>query len=611
MALNPKVIIDILANNRVAKQVIADTESRFGKAQGAIRSMALPAAGVLGGIGLAGAEAVESASKVEQSFGALESVFKGSADEAKAMAKSANSDVGLATSDYAQLAATLGAQLKNLGTAPDDILTKTDELIGLGSDLAAQFGGSTSDAVAALSSLLRGERDPIERYGVSIKQSTVDAYNLAQGVITAEDAAKKQAKANADVTTAQERLAAAQKTGTPETIKAARAALREAKGAQEAADALAAQELPTKTQADNAATLALLTQQTADAQGAFGRETDTAAHAQQVANAKFEDAKAALGVALLPIVVLLADKFAELADWISQNTDVIIPLVAIIGGFAAAILAANLAIGAYNTISTVWRGLQLILTSQQLALNAAMLANPIGLIVLAILALVAAFILAYNNSEEFRRIVDAVFAAVADIIGGVVDFVVGLFTTLVDVLEEPFTALQRVVEAVMRVVGAVIGLAVRTISGIFTKLVGLLTTLFGPLAKVLTGPFETAKKIIGGIFDAIWRIVKSVVDKITGVLDGIADTIGGFADAIDNINPFGAAPASGVPVARRPAGLRAASRAGVGGRAAGPITVNVYTTGDSLQAEQAVVRALRRQTRLNGGVVPAFGWGAS
>jgi hypothetical protein len=37
-------------------------------------------------------------------------------------------------------------------------------------------------------------------------------------------------------------------------------------------------------------------------------------------------------------------------------------------------------------------------------------------------------------------------------------------------------------------------------------------------------------------------------------------------------------------------------------------TVNVYTTGDSIETEQAVVRALRRVTRINGGVIPARGW---
>ncbi len=54
------------------------------------------------------------------------------------------------------------------------------------------------------------------------------------------------------------------------------------------------------------------------------------------------------------------------------------------------------------------------LTGAFWTLNAAMAANPIGLIVVGIAALVAAFIYAYNNSEDFRHIVDGALRAVAD-----------------------------------------------------------------------------------------------------------------------------------------------------------------------------------------------------
>jgi hypothetical protein len=48
----------------------------------------------------------------------------------------------------------------------------------------------------------------------------------------------------------------------------------------------------------------------------------------------------------------------------------------------------------------------------QRVLNAAMRANPIGLVITAILLLVGAFIYAYKHSETFRRIVNAAFASV-------------------------------------------------------------------------------------------------------------------------------------------------------------------------------------------------------
>src|SRR5699024_2154954 len=51
-----------------------------------------------------------------------------------------------------------------------------------------------------------------------------------------------------------------------------------------------------------------------------------------------------------------------------------------------------------------------------------MAANPIGLIVLAIVGLVAAFVTAYKRSEKFRAVVDAVWQGVKDTVSVVWDF---------------------------------------------------------------------------------------------------------------------------------------------------------------------------------------------
>lgn len=194
--------------------------------------------------------AVGLASDLEQSVGAVTSVFKDQAAAVLAASKTSATSVGLSQRVYQQLATVVGAQLKNLGISQDEVAGKTDNLISLGADLAAQFGGSTSDAVAAISSLLRGERDPIERYGVSLKQVDIDARKTALGLGELTGEADKQA-----------------------TILA---------------------------------TLQLLTEQTADAQGTFGRETDTLAHKQQVLLAKLEDMQARLGARLLPTAVDIA-----------------------------------------------------------------------------------------------------------------------------------------------------------------------------------------------------------------------------------------------------------------------------------------------------------------
>ena len=219
------------------------------------------------------ADAIESASDLEQSIGGVDAVFKDNADTIHGWAKTAADSVGLARSEYNELATVLGAQLKNMGVPMEDVAQQTGDLIGLGADLAAQFGGSTSDAVSALSSLLRGERDPIERYGVSINEARIKAKMAEMGLEGLEGSAYDAGKAQA--------------------------------------------------------TLALLTEQTADAQGAFARESGTLAGQQQRLKAEMENVKTEIGTALLPVVTDLLGVFRDeavpilqdLAAWFTENKD--------------------------------------------------------------------------------------------------------------------------------------------------------------------------------------------------------------------------------------------------------------------------------------------------
>jgi hypothetical protein len=174
----------------------------------------------------------------------------------KAQAEDAQNSMGLSTSAYEQMASVLGSQLKSAGMSGADLTDTVFELQQKGADLAATVGGSTSDAVEALSSVLKGETDPIEKYGVSIKQSDINARLAAQGQDKLTGAALKSATANA--------------------------------------------------------ALGLVFEQTKDATGAFSREGNTAAGQSERLSAWFENLKAKIGAGLLPA-------FVALTTWFSAN----------------------------------------------------------------------------------------------------------------------------------------------------------------------------------------------------------------------------------------------------------------------------------------------------
>ena len=75
------------------------------------------------------------------------------------------------------------------------------------------------------------------------------------------------------------------------------------------------------------------------------------------------------------------------------------------------------------------------------AINIAMALNPIGLIVIGVIALVAALAIAYKKFEGFRNIVDGVFGAIKFYINNVT---IPLFNTLVDVFKTVFNGIAMV-----------------------------------------------------------------------------------------------------------------------------------------------------------------------
>jgi hypothetical protein len=308
-----------------------------------------------------------AASEMEQATGGVDAVFKGQAAQVHEWADSAATDVGLAADAYSNFATIVGAQLKNMGIPMDEVATRSKWLIGLGADLAAQYGGTTGDAVAALSSLLRGERDPIERYGVSINQAGIDAQKAALGLAGLTGEADKNA-----------------------TLQA---------------------------------TLTLLTRQTTDAQGAFNREVDTSAHKQQVANAEWQNAQIALGEAFLPALSAVADATSGLSGFIQANAGDMSNLIIVVGLLAAGILLAKGAIETWQTIITV-------ATAAQWLWNIAMSANPIALIVIAIAAVIAIIVLWITHWDELSGTVgdffNSLFGWIGDALGAVGDLFGGL-----------------------------------------------------------------------------------------------------------------------------------------------------------------------------------------
>jgi hypothetical protein len=133
----------------------------------------------------------------------------------------------------------------------------------------------------------------------------------------------------------------------------------------------------------------------------------------------FSQLSESIGIILLPLFAKLTAVMVKVADFARENSTVIVILGGVIAGLAVAVLAANAAMKVYQATL-------IVVKAAQFALNLVMSANPIGLVVIAIGALVAAFVIAYKKSETFRNGVKALFEGVKEGVTGTVDFIKGL-----------------------------------------------------------------------------------------------------------------------------------------------------------------------------------------
>jgi hypothetical protein len=196
-------------------------------------------------------QAARSAGELEQAVGGTEAVFGEAGAKIDEYAKGAAESVGLSQAAFRNLSTVAGAQLKNLGFSVDEAADKSIQLTEIGADLAATYGGTTQEAVEALGAAFRGEADPAERFGLRLNINTANAKAVAMGLAESTSAVDDHARAQA--------------------------------------------------------ILALIMEQSADAQGQFAREGDTLAGQQQRLAAQFEDLKASIGEGAIPVMKTLAD----------------------------------------------------------------------------------------------------------------------------------------------------------------------------------------------------------------------------------------------------------------------------------------------------------------
>ena len=550
--------------------------SNFGSAAKGFLTGALVVGGLgkLGGVlkeSIAGASDLQEAgSKVNQIFG--KEGAKAVADFSTGSAKA----LGQTRLEVVNAAASFGTFGKAAGLGGKDLAKFSTGFAGLATDMASFFNTSPAEATEAIAAGLRGESEPLRKYGVLLDDASMRQEAMRLGLI----------KTTKTALTPQQKVLAAQ---------------------------------------------GLIYKQTKDAQGDFAKTSGGLANQQRILAAQVSEAKAAIGVGLLPVVTkivtfmndrgipavakfagILRDRFGpalkELAsgdnkakiastfeaiksgvekafeaikkidavdvgrgiDYVKDTFSTLKPTLDLVGrgfkfvsshmdlvakalpfliaGFAAykAAQAANNAVGRHSLVGFALQlgsTLSLTLANRALAksiagttlqvaagttvenasavarirstaatvagvvatkaagvasklfaagqwlVNAALTANPIGLVVVAIAALVGGLIYAYKNSETFRNIVNAAFQGVAKVAKAV------------------FAWLSKAVKAVIGFVKSNWKLMVAILGGP----IGLAAYAIRKHWGAITDRFRSAVAWVKGAFRAGWNTVKALI----------------------------------------------------------------------------------------------------
>lgn len=251
-----------------------------------------------------------------------------------------------------------------------------------------------------------------------------------------------------------------------------------------------------------------------------------------------------LGKSLLPVVNETMDKFSGLiqkgSEWINNNRElvstimnialklgvvltVIGTVVAVVGTVGKAILAVKNAIMAAKAAWAV--------------LSALFAANPIGLVVIAIVGLVAAFVVLWKKSEAFRNFWIQLFNRVKGVVLNAWNELKPALQTLGNNLINLYEASKPILEIIVAIAGAiatiVLGEIVGYIQGIVSALVPL-TNALSSLVSFATNAINAIVALFRGDFSGACDFAKAAVDDLKNFFingfDAITSFIGGFAD---------------------------------------------------------------------------------
>ena len=352
----PGIVISIGADTKDAITGIAKVNTALGKSatkmekfSAGVKKATIPATAALGALGIAATRAAMKASDLEETMNKVDAVFGDANQSIKDFARTAPDALGQTEQQALDAATTFGVFGKAANLSGQSLTDFSTQLTVLSSDLASFYNEDPAAVIEALGAGLRGEAEPLRRFGVLLDDATLKAKAFEMGIYEGTGTLTQQQKV------------------------------------------LAAQQV--------------ILAQTTDAQGDFAKTADGAANQLRIFKANAEQLQTEMGAALLPTLKSTVTAMSNMARLARENQTTLKILVGAVAALSAAVIAARIAIFAYET--TVKAA---ALANTMFSASAATLAGRLRLLRLGALgaaAAIAAVALESNGaSKKFSKYYD-------------------------------------------------------------------------------------------------------------------------------------------------------------------------------------------------------------
>jgi phage-related protein len=251
--------------------------------------------------------------------------------------------------------------------------------------------------------------------------------------------------------------------------------------------------------------------------------SQTAAGGMAQFHAQMGAMEESIGSALIPAITMLSQDMASLAGFFASHTETTKILVVGLGILAATLLAVSAVTKVVAAAQAIATGATKAYEAAQWLLNAALDANPIGVVVIALGVLTAAIIVAYQHSATFRQIVGGAFDAVKTAANAVLGFFRDNWPVIATLMAGPFAPLVALATNAFGIRSALVD-AGNAIVGFFRDnwqtIAVVITGPFAPLVALATNAFGIRSELVGA-FDAMSTHVQNVIGSIVLFVAGI------------------------------------------------------------------------------------------